>query len=166
MEMSRRDKESALSALLRKARSEAGLTQGEVARRVTEDAGRDLKQSKVSDHEHGRWGKGHIEDFAGPYGRVLGIEDQIVALLWPDPNAPRPPIPRAPAGDSPATEDENSMIEMTVRIGALDWSVTVKAPTVDADVVQRQVAELMARAIRETSERGTVVEEDPNVLDQ
>jgi len=164
MEMSRSDKERALGALLLKARKQASLTQGEVAQRISDDAGRVLTQSKVSDHEHGRWGKGHIEDFAGSYGRVLGIEDEIVALLWPDPNAPRPPSPRAPADES--DDNNNSMIEMTVRIGALDWSVTVKAPTADAEVVQRQVAELMARAIRETAERGAVVQEDPNVLDQ
>lgn len=49
-----------------------------------------------------------------------------------------------PAGD---------VIELTVRIGALDWSVTAKGPTDKAEIIEKQVADLMARAIHESKTR-------------
>lgn len=61
------------------------MTQVEVADAVSLITGRTLKQGKVSEHERGIWGRGAIEDFAGAYGRVLGIpQERIVAVLGYD----------------------------------------------------------------------------------
>lgn len=52
----------------------------------------------------------------------------------------------------PAPSAESDMVELTVRIGALDWSATAKAPSHLADVIEHQLEDLMARAIREARE--------------
>jgi DNA-binding XRE family transcriptional regulator len=55
------------------------------------------------------------------------------------------------ADDAGPTNDDHAAdsIELSVSIGALDWVATAKGPRADAEVIQRQLAELMKVAMRE-----------------